>query len=876
MEKTYYFALDNYDESVPGGVKQTRPNGMHLDVFEKYFKPHLNETNLKLGDAGCYGTFMWAACSLFNSGFGWNNFSGQEAKYIFTSRKKIPDNERYLYPIFIEGSSFFTTSSGCEGITPIYLTRPIDISEEVLEDIRNNRCKILFLYSMEGQSNSWLKHQIIFKKQAELLKIPLKSIIFSDANNKIGEVLEEHGISAYYYNNWEYHNAPLNTPDHPGNYTSNTIINLKKEDIINKINNFTPRDKKIVNLNRRPHFHRVLMVDKILKSGLEKDIALTIGTYDFSLTGKFDWRKYLTGLGLTHVRDRMPIILDKDLSKNNPTGIDDIQFSGYISLISETFCVTQDTPNRASNSDVVFFSEKTFKPIICLQPFIQINLPHSLKYLKKLGYKTFHPFINEDYDEELDSFKRIDMIFNEVTRLCNKSHEDHCKLLKTLLPILIHNEQVYRESNHPNFRKGVKMIESIMKQWDEEIKQTTFIKVDSTNTKDYKVAMVGLGKLGKDCAEVMATKYSVTGYDVRPGIVSDKVKVASTLKEAVAGKNIIFIAVPTPHDPQYGGETPISHLPTKDFDYTIVVECLKQVHSYTNPNQLIILISTVLPGTVRNQLIQHLPNRRFVYNPYLIAMGTIKEDMVNPEMLIIGTKDGNSNEDSKELINFYKTFIKENTRVVQGTWDEAESIKIFYNTFISAKLSLVNMIQDVAEKNGNINVDVVTTALKESTYRIMGPAYMKAGMGDGGACHPRDNIALRYMAEKLNLGYDLFGAIMQSREIQAKNLADYCLKFGKDICIVGAAYKPGVPYTQGSYSYLVGHYINQAGGWLSYYDLNTGDNTFERKAQVYLIGYWEKWVEDIIWPDNCTIIDPWRRFKTTNSTIKVIHYGNTR
>ena len=81
-------------------------------------------------------------------------------------------------------------------------------------------------------------------------------------------------------------------------------------------------------------------------------------------------------------------------------------------------------------------------------------------------------------------------------------------------------------------------------------------------------------------------------------------------------------------------------------------------------------------------------------------------------------------------------------------------------TNLSAKLSLVNMIQDVAEKQGNINVDVVTDALKDSDQRIMGPRYMTAGMGDGGACHPRDNIALRLMSENLGLGYDLFDAIM--------------------------------------------------------------------------------------------------------------------
>ena len=87
------------------------------------------------------------------------------------------------------------------------------------------------------------------------------------------------------------------------------------------------------------------------------------------------------------------------------------------------------------------------------------------------------------------------------------------------------------------------------------------------------------------------------------------------------------------------------------------------------------------------------------------------------------------------------------------------------------KIGFVNMIQDVAEKQGNIDVDVVTEALASSKQRIISKRYMTAGMGDGGACHPRDNIALRWMAQKLELKYDIFDAIMNAREVQAKNLS---------------------------------------------------------------------------------------------------------
>jgi UDPglucose 6-dehydrogenase len=390
-----------------------------------------------------------------------------------------------------------------------------------------------------------------------------------------------------------------------------------------------------------------------------------------------------------------------------------------------------------------------------------------------------------------------------------------------------------------------------------------------------KVAMIGVGKLGQDCAEVMAQHYDVIGYDVEPR--TPEFPMASTIEEAVTDRDIIFIAAPTPHDPKYGGETPTSHLEPKDFDYTIVREILEEVNKYVNQTQLIVLISTVLPGTVRKMLRPAITNARFIYNPYLIAMGTIKWDMVNPEMVIIGTEDGSTTGDAEELIDFYKAFMENEPRYVVGTWDEAESIKIFYNTFISTKLALVNMIQDVAETNGNINVDIVTKALADSKYRIMGPAYMKAGLGDAGACHPRDNIALRNLALDLDLGYDLFDSIMKAREVQAERMALRCLKNGKNVTIVGKAYKPKVPYINGSASMLVGHYITQHGGTVRYYDLNTGDNDlFENVTDVYLIGYWDEFVEQINFPQWTTVIDPWRRLDGKNHTGEIIHYGDSR
>tara|TARA_B110000444_G_C18576665_1_gene472028 strand:- start:23 stop:748 length:726 start_codon:yes stop_codon:yes gene_type:complete len=241
---------------------------------------------------------------------------------------------------------------------------------------------------------------------------------------------------------------------------------------------------------------------------------------------------------------------------------------------------------------------------------------------------------------------------------------------------------------------------------------------------------------------------------------------------------------------------------------------------------------------------------------------------------MIGTDDGSETGDAKQLVEFYKTIMENNPRYEIGTWDECECIKVFYNTFISAKIGLVNMIQDVAEKQGHINVDVVTTALAKSDQRIMGPSYMKAGMGDGGACHPRDNIALRYMAQNLGLQYDIFDAIMNAREVQAKNMANYLVKIAEKrnlpILLNGIAYKPGVPYTDGSYSLLVGHYCKEAG----YHCIEVDPMASPQKGPftaVALLAHPELYC---YLSEGSVVVDPWRDFKSDK--FEVFHYGNTR
>jgi UDPglucose 6-dehydrogenase len=240
-------------------------------------------------------------------------------------------------------------------------------------------------------------------------------------------------------------------------------------------------------------------------------------------------------------------------------------------------------------------------------------------------------------------------------------------------------------------------------------------------------------------------------------------------------------------------------------------------------------------------------------------MGSVKQDFLDPEMIMIGTEQGEINWQASMLQNFYHDLLNKSVRFEFGTWEEAEATKIFYNTFISTKLSLVNMIQDVAQKLGHINVDRVTTALANSTRRIMSNKYMKAGMGDGGACHPRDNIALRWLSQELGLGYDLFAAVMSARERQAENMAQEILKHGKNIFFSSNSYKPCTELVDGSYSLLVQHYIKKHQGLIA----SQQDTAVEVVVRVHES-------DNIVDNGKIIIFDPWRSYTPAPN---VIHYG---
>ena len=420
-------ALDNWD---PISVnKQTHPNGVSVAVFEKeiehnttYKHPLRYVTNLRCMEG-----------SLVD----------------IRSYSNIPENTKYLFPILPLTNKELFYEKLRDGITPnYYWDNPLNIPTKVLNDVNNNLCKIVFMYVTEGQGD-WSQKETFIKKQATLLNISLTSIVYVDANY-FGPKLCSAYISYYYCNQWECY---LNS------ISAEELFKIKN-DIINK----KDREKKFINFNRKARLHRLLLTEKILKAGLEKDMILTLGVITGTKKNCLN-ENWFKDYDLEIVKSCVPITYDiADLVNINPTYINkDAQLNAYICIVSETYFIKYETWESP-----MFFSEKTYKPITVLQPFIMVNCAYSLQALKEIGYKTFHPYINESYDNEEDDYKRLDMIYEEIKRLNSLSIDEIKQLMIDLLPLLIHNIEVYN-INSKKSANGDPLFKNIMNEWDKNV-----------------------------------------------------------------------------------------------------------------------------------------------------------------------------------------------------------------------------------------------------------------------------------------------------------------------------------------------------------------------------------------------------------------------
>jgi UDPglucose 6-dehydrogenase len=409
-----------------------------------------------------------------------------------------------------------------------------------------------------------------------------------------------------------------------------------------------------------------------------------------------------------------------------------------------------------------------------------------------------------------------------------------------------------------------------------------------------KIGFMGLGKLGLPVALAVESKgHEVFGFDisekVRDFLEAKKLPYREIwaqehlekshikfvgVEELVRFSEIVFVPIQTPHHPKYEG---ITRIPEErmDFDYTWLksgIESLSNEIEKQGADKVVVVISTVLPGTIRREICPLLgKHTKLCYNPFFIAMGTTMRDFLWPEFILFGVDDDHA---AKKAEKFYRTIC--HAPFYKTTIENAELIKVLYNTFISTKLAFVNTAMELCHKLPNTNIDDVTNALKMGNNRLISDRYMSGGMGDGGGCHPRDNIAMSWLAGKLALSYDWFENIMMQRENQTEWLADLIEEYakGKQIAILGKTFKPETNITTGSPAILLKNILEERGHAVHAWDPYVDKNEIEKKeeAKVYFIGTKHPEFPRYDFVKGSVVLDPWR-YIPDREGVKVVRIG---
>ncbi len=417
------------------------------------------------------------------------------------------------------------------------------------------------------------------------------------------------------------------------------------------------------------------------------------------------------------------------------------------------------------------------------------------------------------------------------------------------------------------------------------------------------IGFLGLGKLGLPVSLAVESKgHKVFGYDISKQTIDDirnrkiryreewvdkylpKTKLEiNNINELVKNSEIIFVPIQTPHEPQYEG---VTRIPDKriDFDYSYLIDGIKDLSTAIEKNgedKVVIIISTVLPGTIRLHIKPLLGNHtKLCYNPFFIAMGSTIRDFLYPEFILFGVDDEAAADTAQK---FYKTIC--DSPFYKTTIENAELIKVSYNTMISTKISFVNTIMEACHHLPNTNIDEVTNGLKLATRRLISSAYMTGGMGDGGGCHPRDNIALSHLSQKLKLSYDWFDSIMMQREKQSEWLANLIIENSKNrqINILGKTFKPETNLILGSPSLLLKNILlekqKKVFSWDPYIDKKYEDVcekynwTNNKISHVFFIGTKHPDFIKFKYPKNSIIIDPFRYIYNVKDS-KIIRIGD--
>lgn len=396
------------------------------------------------------------------------------------------------------------------------------------------------------------------------------------------------------------------------------------------------------------------------------------------------------------------------------------------------------------------------------------------------------------------------------------------------------------------------------------------------------ISVVGLGKLGATFLATCASRgFNVIGIDVdnhlinlinqgktpvdEPGLSElilknrQRIKANSDYDEAITKSDITFIIVPTPstRNGAFSNEYVLK-----------AVRKIGQVLAKKDNFHLVVVISTIMPKSMEVEIVPALEkssgkklNRDFglCYNPEFIALGSVIDNLLKPDLVLIGESDKNS---GKTLESFYRKFCANNPPIVRMNFINAQIAKIALNSYITTKISFANTLALICEKVPGGSVDEVTNALGLDSR--IGKKYLKGALPYGGPCFPRDNRAFFYFAQKEGVQAPIAKAADLVNENMINQIVIQIKKFAYNknckVAILGLAYKPDTDVAEESAGVKIANLLSQRKTSVYVWDPKAMQKA-KRLISSQKVNF-AKSMKDCVAKANVVIITtPWKEFK---------------
>jgi UDPglucose 6-dehydrogenase len=336
----------------------------------------------------------------------------------------------------------------------------------------------------------------------------------------------------------------------------------------------------------------------------------------------------------------------------------------------------------------------------------------------------------------------------------------------------------------------------------------------------------------------------------------ERLHFTTDMGEVLANAQLLFCCVDTP--PTYSGDADLSRVER-------VVEELGESRDHA-----IVMKSTVPVGTGR-AIRRNLENVGYVSNPEFLKEGAAVDDFMKPDRVVVGA-EADSAEFADRVAALYEPL---GAPIVRTDVASAEMVKLASNAFLATKISFINEIANVSEELG---ADVNEVARGMGLDARIGPQFLRAGIGYGGSCFPKDVSALKQLAGNTGYHFQLLTAVIEVNELQKRRTISKLKKHlgslvGKDIALLGVAFKPDTDDIREATSLVLAGRLQGEGANVRAYDPVAG----ERAAGVLGAGVkiCGSALEALEGADGAVLVTEWPEFKELDWANDVKHVMKT-